>query len=106
MLVSVILPFVDPDTDQGYYVNLAHQLYYGICGPFAIIGIEMTTCVIKNTTLVASDVIKSDLEELENVLRSDSEFTIQRAQKFHNIIVQIQDLHRFCVSIIFFKLSF
>lgn len=99
VLVPVILPFVDPYTDQGFYINLIHQINFGIFGSFAILGIEMTTCVNKNATMVAADYIQSNLEELENNLKNDSEFTIQRAQEFRNIIVQVQDFHRFFFSI-------
>lgn len=106
ILVPVILPFVDLDTSEGYYLNIAHQVLFGIFGPCAILGIELTTCVNKNATMVAVDVIRSELEELENNLRKSSQFNAQRAQEFRNILIQVQDFHRFSFRRFLLKLDF
>lgn len=94
MIMPIILPFTDPESDDGFYLNFIHQIGFGLLGPCAIVGIEMCTCVNINAAMTAAAIIRTDLEDLELALHTNSTFTAHRAQEFRNIIVEIQDFHR------------
>lgn len=45
MPLHLILPFIDPDTQQGFYINLANQFMTGCGGIFIVTGSEITVCL-------------------------------------------------------------
>lgn len=98
MIIPIILPFTDPESNVGFYLNFIHQIFFGLLGPFAIVGIELCTCININAAMAAAAVARTDLEDLEIALHTNSTFTAQRAQEFRNIIVEIQDFHRYRIQ--------
>lgn len=98
MIMPIILPFTDPESDDGFYLNFMHHIFFGTLGPCAIVGIEMCTCVNINAAMTAAAVIRTDLEDLELALHTNAKFTPERAQQFRNIIIEITDFHRYSNS--------
>lgn len=94
MIIPIILPFTDPESEYGFYLNFIHQIFFGLFCPCAIVGIEICTCVYINAAMTAAAIIRTDLGDLEFALHTNSTFTVQRTQEFRNIIGQIQDFHR------------
>lgn len=105
MFIPVILPFVDPDTENGFYLNLASQLITASFGAIAIPAIELVTCVLKNNVLATAAVVNNSILELKNQMESDGLFTMDRMWKFRNIILKTLDFDRF-VQIFGFILLF
>lgn len=101
----VILPFVDPDTENGFYLNLANQLITASFGAIAVPAIELVTCVLKNNVLATAAVVKNSILELKNQMESDGLFAMDRMWKFRNIILKTLDFDRF-VQIVGFILLF
>lgn len=95
LIIPVIIPFIDPDTEFGYNVNMINQLLFSMLGFTALAGIELGTCTIKNCVISSAAVIKFNLSELDKKLQTNSEFTVERAHELRNSIVQIQDFDRF-----------
>lgn len=53
LMLPIILPFIDPDTNRECFINLVHQLGYAIVGPFGILGIDLTTVMNKHGFVMA-----------------------------------------------------
>lgn len=94
MIIPVILPFIDPETDRGFYLNVASQLVISVFGAIPISGIEIVTCVLKNTVSLSTALIGNSLLEFKDCLELDNKFTYERMCQFRNIIVKISDFNR------------
>lgn len=94
MIIPVILPFVDPDTQNGFYINLANQLVTCVYGVIIIPGTEMVTCILKNTISASAAIIENVLLEFEEMLQKSTEFSSKRSWQFQNMILQIMDFDR------------
>lgn len=95
MIIPVILPFVDPETENGFYVNLTSQLISSSFGVIAVPAIEVVTCVLKNTISTSAAIIENSLIEFKNCLSHDGNFTKTRIWQYRNIIMTILDFNRF-----------
>lgn len=93
MIIPVIIPFIDPESEFGFYVNLANQLFNGVFGLIIIPGCELFTCVIKNNISATAAMIKNVLAELGIALESKCE-PINDWQ-FQNLILKTMDFDRF-----------
>lgn len=90
-LIPIVLPYTDPDTNWGYYINLANQAIIaaaGITGNFAI---EIGVLALTNNLWAASDVINYDLNEIVLGFKRGETKEV-RSAKLRNIFVQIQDV--------------
>lgn len=74
MTIPVILPFVDPDTKNGFFINLTSQLVTCAFGIIIIPVGEQVTVVIKNNILAAAAMIDSDITTLKKSLELDEEY--------------------------------
>lgn len=95
LIIPVILPFIDPDTEQGFYINFAYQTVPCVVGLLVIPGTELITCVLKNNISVMAAIIKNSLENFGGQLNEDKEFPMARAWQFRNILLKIFDYNRF-----------
>lgn len=94
MIIPIIVPFVDPDTETGYIVNAANEMVFLIFGPLVIFGTEMITCVLKNTVRTTSAVIGNSLEELADALSKNETFSAGHSWYLTNTILKIMDFDR------------
>lgn len=99
MIVPIVLPFVDENTDSGYYINIAHQLVSGVVGVTAVIAIELMNCIFKNNIYAAKESIIYSLDELGTMLRENTTFSMQMQMEFRNVLIKIQDLDRFLIEL-------
>lgn len=97
-IIEFLLPFIDPTTQRGFYINFVNQSIICMIGVVGLPYIEVVTCFMMNNITVSAAVIANDLEEfgagIKNVDQSSAEFN----WKFKNIIVQMMDYDRFSAS--------
>lgn len=98
LFVPVILPFINPDTEFGFWVNLIYQLMNCSVGVFVLLGTETGVCVIKGNINISAAIIETEMKELENQLHADEDgdevHSDENTSIFRNIILQILDLNR------------
>lgn len=101
-IVPVLLPFIDIENDIGFYINLGNQLLYIPVGVLIIPGIELVTCVLKNTITATAAIIENELQEFSDSLEGKSRYSVDSEWRFGNIIVRIADYDRsfFCLDFI------
>lgn len=101
IIVPIILPFIDFRTQQGFYINLANQIYICLIGAVAVPYIESMTCVMINNCSVSAAVIGNTLTEFGGSIKRMDRFSEREdqlseyTQRFKNIIVQMRDFDRF-----------
>lgn len=95
MIVPIILPFFDPDSQSGIYMNLVNQLVFCAYGAIIIPGTELVTCVLKNAVSVTAHVIENALIEFDDSLQQSTEHSSEQLLKFRNIILRILDYDKF-----------
>lgn len=93
LMVPVILPFIDPGTRNGFYVNFASQLPILCFAAFIVVGSELVSCIIGNSVKVLAHVTKNNLIELSDLLQKDKRFTRKHMIRYRNITLQILDFH-------------
>lgn len=94
MILPVILPFIDPDTQNGFNINYTYQLIICIFGGFVVPGCELVTCVLKNNVTVTSAAIANALTEFEIQLGKGNDPSQRFNLEFRNIILKILDFDR------------
>lgn len=125
MLFPIILPFIDPETDNGFTINIINQMISVMLGTFVIPGLfldhlitsiltclfcipynhsthyfhntgtEIVTCVLKNNVTATAAVIENSLLEFKCMVRKERKFSIKCTWEFRNIILKILDFDRF-----------
>lgn len=98
MIIPVILPFIDPETENGFSVNLISQLFCIAFGSIIIPAIEIVTCVLKNTVSTSAAIIENSLLVFKGCLKSDGNLNWE----FRNTIMKILDFNRCEVDFEFF----
>lgn len=94
LLMCVILPFVDPDTTEGFYINSANLLFVAISGVFGNVGIELGNCAVVHNLRVGFDVVSFECDKLSMDLKTKKHFDTNMKRQFRNILVQVQDIDR------------
>lgn len=94
MIIPVILPFIDPDSDIGFNINLLSQNITCVCALFIVPGTELVTCILKNTILAIAAIIDNTLTEFKVRLKTDKVFSTKNAPEFGNIVLKIIDYDR------------
>lgn len=96
LIVPIILPFVDPNTQNGFYINMANQMVHLCIGSLAIPIHNLFGCILKNNVLVAAAVIQNTLAEFKMKLKKDKKFVKDTMcyWEFRNIILKILDYHK------------
>lgn len=94
MILPIILPFINPDTQTGFNINYTYQLIFCIFGSIAVPGCELVSCVLKNNVSVIAAVIEYTLTEFEIRLEMDDPAPADVSLEFRNIIIKIQDFDR------------
>lgn len=91
LIIKIVLPFIDPETDRGYLYNMISQSITCVFGSIVIPAIELVTCVVKNNISATAAIIANDINEFMNSLHVNSEYSVEHAQRFTNIILKIRD---------------
>lgn len=94
MIFAAVLPFTDPTTDEGFYVNFIHEVVLLLIPVPAVFGVELVICMINNSILVTAELIEDSIQSLDESLRRNPEFTNQRSWELRNLILKIQDFDR------------
>lgn len=104
-MVPVIVPFTDPDTRNGFLINMGYQLLIAGAGLLVVPGSELVSCVMKNNVSVIAAVVENGLTEFNERLRKDKRFFVKHNNQYRNLIVQIVDFNRFELVFILLKLK-
>lgn len=99
--IPILFPFTDLDSVSGFIINFLNQLLIGILGFVGTIGIEITTCLIKNTLWMMTVATSYAIDEMvEEMTTSVSVSTVWARTQIHidyifrNILLQAQDIDR------------
>lgn len=95
MIIPIILPFIDPATDNGLAINVVNQLVHCFCGVFIIPGTELITSVLKNNISALAAVIDNSFVEFDRLLEEDKQYTKKHDLHFRNVILKVLDFDRF-----------
>lgn len=97
--VSVLFPFTDLDSRIGISINLLNQLFIALIGVTGNIGIEIATCMFKNSIWASTVAIRHSIKELSNVMETNAKTSKQRLDyHFRNILMQTQDYDRYVLN--------
>lgn len=100
MILPVILPFIDPDTQNGFNINYAYQVIICIFGGFIVPGCELVTCVLKNNVSVIAAIIANELTEFQMRLKEYNVASADIDLEFRNILLKILDFDRLTQTIL------
>lgn len=89
------MPFIDFQTQQGFYINLANQIMICLIGVIIVPSVELVNCVMMNNVSVLAAVIENKLAEFGGAIKREDQLSAEHMQRFRNIIVQIMDYDRF-----------
>lgn len=93
--VPVLFPFTDLESIKGIIINTLNQSFLCLVGSVGLLGIEITTCIIKDTLRVSTAAICYSIDEMsELILCHEANQKISIDLHFRNIIIQIQDFDR------------
>lgn len=94
MTIPIIIPFTDPDTNFGYYINVSNQLFISFLGIIINIGIEFVSSMLVNNIWVGVSSIKYALHEFSDFIRREPHKIRDIKYRLRNILIQIRDLDR------------
>lgn len=96
MIIPIIVPFVDPNSQNGFYINMANQMVHLCIGSLSIPIHDLFVCILRNNVLVTAAVIENTLVELKMQLKTDKKLTknIMWFWECRNIILKILDYHK------------
>lgn len=94
MTIPIILPFIDPDTNPGYYLNVANQVFISFTGIFGNIGIEFISSMMVNNIWVGVSSVQCALDEFSEFIRQKPHETLHMKYKLRSILMRIRDLDR------------
>lgn len=93
--VPILLPFTNLKSMHGIILNILNQMFIVLVGTTGNIGIEIITCLLKDTIKMSTIVICQSIDELSEFIeksKSDDENYIDH--QYRNILIQVQDLNR------------
>ena len=99
LLISVVLPFTELDTNWGYFFNVLNMLLFPYLTAFLNIGVDSTFVMIITNLWAGVDAVKFAMKDMETLNTLNDNKTEQDI-RFRNIVIQIQDLDRYLKKII------
>lgn len=90
--VPVLLPFTSIETTHEIVLNILNQLFIVMVGTTGNIGIEIITCLLKDTIKMSTVVICQSIDELSEFIQKSDEDSCIDCQ-YRNILIQVQDLN-------------
>lgn len=94
MMIPIILPLTDPETNFGYYLNVSNQLFISFTGIFGNIGIEFISSMMVNNIWVGVSSVQCALDEFSDFIRREPHKTLQIKYRLRRILMRIRDLDR------------
>lgn len=95
MIVPLILPYTNPESNDGYLINLFHQVILAYFGLTANFGIEIISCLLIGNLRAGVDTVNDSVNKLNESLKEKEKLTLEHSYRLRNILVQIQDLDRY-----------
>lgn len=94
--VPVLVPFTDLESSMGIIINLCNQCYIIPYASIALLGIEITNCLVKNAIWAVAVAICFSVDELTAAFK-DRTSASKRLNNFYfrNMLIQVQDLDRY-----------
>lgn len=100
LTIPVLLPFTDLETSHGIVINILNQMFISTIGVVGNFGIEVATCMLKNTVWGVMVVICHSIDEISKLLQNSDDDSTESNSKgnidiyFRNMLIQIQDFDR------------
>lgn len=94
--VPVLFPFTDLESVNGLIINLLNQAFLAFIAFAGLIGIEIATCILKDSIGMSSAAICYSIDEISE--KSIGSAAYSRAcidRYFRHILMQSQDLDRY-----------
>lgn len=88
------LPFVDKDSDIGFWINISIQCTLGIVGFIACLIVEIGALLISNSGSSVPLLLRVDLEEFETELNLNG-FSLMAKARLRNAFMRIQDYEKY-----------
>lgn len=93
--VPVLFPFTDLETINGITINLLNQLFISFTGFAGLVGIEIATCILRDSLLIITASMCFSIDEMsEKIIDSMQNRPIHIDYHFRHILVQAQDFDR------------
>lgn len=92
--IPIFVPFTDISTIHGIVINILNQAYLSLIGFAGSSGIEVFTCMVKNTVWASAVAICFSIDEIsESIKQTKPSRAIDK--EFRNILIQLQDYDRY-----------
>lgn len=93
LVIPVLFPFTDLESTCGLIINALNQMLVGFMGFMGLIGIEVTTCILKDSLSIMNTGISYSIDVMtEEIQQSSMQLCVDH--HFRNIIIQVQDFDR------------
>lgn len=94
--IPVLLPFTDIESATGITLNLLNQLFISFIGITGNIGIEIATCLFKNSVWASTVAIRHSINDFSAVIETSLKTPAKILDyRFRNILMQVQDYDRY-----------
>lgn len=101
LMIPVLFPFTNLESQIGIIVNMLNQLLTGTMGLTANIGIEVLNCILTNAVWTSAVVVCYSIDELSQVVRNPKQFSVEIIDyHLRNIVTQVQDIDRYLHKLI------
>lgn len=83
-------PFAD-QSDVAFYMDLIIQMAIAFIGILTTVSIEMAQVIVNNVVEMSADVVKLNIDQLDEQLTSTQTMNLHSLARFRNIVLQVQD---------------
>lgn len=94
LFFNIILPFNDPESDHGFYMNFANLSLIGILGIPGNLGIELMNIIIVNNLQSGAVIIKFKMDRFNKLILEQGEYTKEMQGLLRDILMGMQDLNK------------
>lgn len=91
LLLPLILPYVDPDTRDGFILNCTHQLILASVGICGMLGVEFEKQICKNAVWVQSVVTCYQLDEMDVYLKQETKHEYEIKMRLRDVLAKTRD---------------
>lgn len=88
--LDIKLPFVDDNSEFGFWVNILYQIWIAFMGWIGCLAIEIGSELICNGVSTVPQLIHIDVEQLESEMHLNG-FTTMAKARLRNIFMKVQD---------------
>lgn len=93
-VLPVLLPFTNQNTDTGYYVNIAYQVFSCCMGLSGILANDVFLMELVSIYNLANGVLEFSCHRMSELTNDKKQSSIYRKMHFRNILMQTQDMNR------------